>query len=161
LPRLSIPPSATKADGWSHQRAALPRAFWSTLGPLVVFALANSSNALLLQRAHDLGLSTSSVVMVYVLYNVVTALSYPAGLISDRFSPRLAMIAGLLIFSFVYLGLGRATHAKLVCLLLPAYGVFTACTDGVSRTWIANLVNDRSRTWALGVTAASPRLPPC
>jgi MFS family permease len=147
-----ITPSATKADDWSRQRAALPRAFWSTLAPLVVFALANSSNALLLQRAHDLGLSTSSVVMVYVLYNVVAAaLSYPAGLISDRFSPRLAMIAGLLVFSSVYLGLGRVTHATLVWVLLPAYGTFTACTDGVSRTWIANLVNDRSRTWALGV----------
>jgi MFS family permease len=144
----AITPGVTKADDWSRHRDALPR----TLAPLVVFALANSSNALLLQRAHDLGLSTSSVVMVYVLYNVVAAaLSYPAGLISDRFSPRLAMITGLLVFSLVYLGLGRATHAKLVWVLLPAYGIFTACTDGVSRTWIANLVNDRSRTWALGV----------
>ncbi len=148
----AITPSATKPDGLSPQRAALPRAFWSTLAPLVVFALANSSNALLLQRAHDLGLSTSSVVMVYVIYNIVTAvLSYPAGLISDRFSPRLAMISGLLVFSLVYLGLGRATHPASVWVLLPAYGVFTACTDGVSRTWIANLVGDQSRTWALGV----------
>jgi MFS family permease len=148
----AISPSATKADNWSRQRAALPRAFWSTLAPLVVFALANSSNALLLQRAHDLGLSTSAVVTVYVLYNVVAAaLSYPAGLISDRFSPRLAMITGMLVFSLVYLGLGRATDAKLVWVLLPANGIFTACTDGVSRTWIANLVDDRSRTWALGV----------
>lgn len=92
----AVTPSATKADDWSLQRPALPRAFWSTLAPLIVFPLANSSNALLLQRTHDLGLSTSYVVMVYVLYNVVAAaLSYPAGLISDRFSPRLALITGV------------------------------------------------------------------
>lgn len=130
----------------------LPPAFWHALAPLAVFSLVNSTDALLLQRAAELGLSVTEVVAVYVLYNVVyAALGYPAGKLADRVAPRVVYAGGLVVFAVVYIGLGTATTPAAVWILLPCYGAYTALTDGVSRAWITNLTPAQDRTWALGV----------
>lgn len=137
------------------ERRRLPRQYWRAMLPLGVFALVNSTDALLLQRASELGLSISAVIVCYVLYNLVyAALGYPAGAWADRVSPRAVYMMGLVVFAVVYLGLGLATSSTLVWLLLPVYGAFTALTDGVSRAWVANLVASEDRTWALGAHGA-------
>ncbi len=140
-------------------RPVLPPAFWQVLAPLVVFSVVNSSDALLLQRAGELGLSLTEVVATYVLYNLVyAALGYPAGKLVDRVGPQPVYAAGLVVFGAVYLGLGTATSPAAVWILLPCYGAYTALTDGVSRAWLANLVPAQGRTWALGVHGASTGL---
>ena len=140
-------------------RGPLPRGFWQVIVPLGVFALVNSTDALLLQRAHELGFSITRIVLVYVAYNVVYAsLAYPAGKLADRIAPRLVFATGLVVFAVTYIGLGRATTPGAVWVLLPFYGVYTALTDGVSRAWVANVVDDEQRTWALGVHGATTGL---
>ena len=139
--------------------APLPPQFWHAVVPLVVFALVNSTDALLLQRAHELGLATTSIVLVYVLYNLVYAvLGYPAGRLADRIRPGIVIALGLVVFAIVYLGLGLATGSAAVWILLPLYGAYTAATDGVSRAWISRLVGSEQRTWALGIHGASTGL---
>jgi len=134
---------------------SLPAGFWRTLAPLAVFAIVNSTDALLLQRAAELGLSINAVVFVYVLYNIVyAALGYPAGKLSDSVAPRIVFAVGLVIFAVVYLGLGITTSSATVWLLLPLYGAYTALTDGVSRAWITRLVPPDQHTWALGIHGA-------
>lgn len=138
------------------ERRQLPPSFWRALAPLAVFAFVNSTDALLLQRAAELGLSVTAVVGAYILYNVVyAALGYPAGKLADRVAPRLVYGAGLVVFGLVYLGLGTITSSTGVWILLPCYGAYAALTDGVSRAWIANLVPSEQRTWALGVHGAT------
>jgi MFS family permease len=137
-----------------HQQ--LPVAFWQVLIPLGLFAVVNSTDALLLQRGGELGLSVTAIVVAYILYNVVyAALGYPAGKLADRLAPRVVFGAGLVVFGMVYLGLGTVTSSTGVWVLLPCYGAYAALTDGVSRAWIANLVTTEQRTWALGVHGAT------
>jgi MFS family permease len=127
--------------------------------PVGVFALVNSTDALLLLRAGALGFDVTEIVLVYVAYNVVdAALAYPAGKLADRVAPRLVFAAGLVVFAVTYLGLGQATSATAAWVLLPLYGAFAALTDGVSRAWIANVVDHEQRTWALGVHGATTGL---
>ena len=64
---------AAAAPRRASARVPLPPAARQALAPLVVFAFVNSSDALLLQRAHELGLGITAVVLAYVLYNVVYA----------------------------------------------------------------------------------------
>lgn len=148
--------AGTAVEPALDERRPLPASFWHVLAPLIVFAFVNSTDALLLQRAADLGLSVTAVVVAYILYNVVyAALGYPAGKLADRVAPRLVFGSGLVVFGAVYLGLGVTTSSTAVWVLLPCYGAYTALTDGVSRAWIANLVPAEQRTWALGVHGAS------
>ncbi|MCX4430722.1 MFS transporter [Streptomyces mirabilis] len=101
---------------------SLPQPYWRILAVLMVFNLVNFPDALLLLRAHELGLSTAGVVGVYAVYNLAyAALSYPAGALSDRLSRPLVFAAGLVFFAVGYLGLGLIHAPWLVFLVLPLY----------------------------------------
>ncbi len=64
-----------------------------------IFALGNSSDAFLILRAQNLGLSLSLVVLAYVLFNFSYAVfSTPAGIISDRIGPKKVLLTGFLLF---------------------------------------------------------------
>lgn len=149
-------PAERDPDTMGSRAGSLPRSFWSVMVPLGVFALVNSTDALLLQRAHELGLGVTAVVLAYVTYNTVYAVfGYPVGRLVDRFPPRLVYASGLTVFAIAYIGLGRADTEAAVWVLLPLYGLYAALTDGVARAWIANLVPGEQRGWALGVHGAS------
>ena len=69
-----------------------------------VFASGNSSDAFLILRAQGLGLSVTSVVLVYVFFNFTYAIfSMPAGIISDKIGPKKVLLTGFFLFSVVYL----------------------------------------------------------
>ncbi|HZE66968.1 MAG TPA: MFS transporter [Sporichthyaceae bacterium] len=129
----SVPRPVVSARG-------LPPQLRSLLIVLGVFSLVNFPDALLLLRAHDLGLSTGGVIGAYILYNAVyAAAAYPAGALSDRLPRHLVFAIGLACFSVAYLGLGLVHSAGWVFVLLPIYGGFAACTDGVGKAWVAAL----------------------
>lgn len=132
----------------------LPRPFWRVVALLGVFSLVNFSDALLLLRAKELGFGVSGVVFAYVLYNLTyAAISYPAGVWSDRVSRRAVYGAGLGVFAVAYVGLGLIDSGGWIWLLLPLYGCYTGLTDGVSRAWVVDLVPADERGTALGVHA--------
>jgi len=118
----------------------LPPRLRALIAALTVFSLVNFPDALLLLRAHELGLSTAGVIAAYIVYNLAYAgLAYPAGALSDRFPRHLVFAAGLVFFAIGYLELGLITAPGWVFLLLPLYGGFAAATDGVGKAWVASL----------------------
>lgn len=130
----------------------LPGAYWRVVGFLTLFGLVNFSDALLLLRANELGLGVVGVIGAYVLYNAsYAALSYPAGVVSDRLGRRQVFAVGLGIFAAAYLGLGLVTTPGWVWLLLPLYGAYTALTDGVGKAWVADLLPEGSLGGGLGL----------
>lgn len=129
----------------------LPRAYWRVVILLGAFGLVNFADVFLLLRAERLGLNFSSVILVYVLYNVVySALSYPAGRLSDRIGRNKVFALGLVVFSVCYIGLGLAREASAVWVLIPLYGAYTALTDGVGKAWVSDLVPKGSSGTGLG-----------
>jgi MFS family permease len=138
---------------WSLQ--GLPRRYWRLIAIIGLFALVNFPDTLLLLRASDLGYDFAGVTALYVLYNLsYAALSYPAGVVSDRLSRCVVFAAGLGLFALAYLGFGLADTAGWLWVLFPLYGGYTALTDGISRAWVADLSPADSRGTALGIHAA-------
>jgi len=131
-------------------RAQSP-AYWRTLVPLALFALANSSDAFLLLRARGLGLSDAEVVLAYVLFNLVYAASaYPLGALSDRLGRWPMLCCGWALYAGVYWGMGEATAASLWW-LFPVYGLYMGLTDGTSKALIAVQTEPRTRGAAIGL----------
>jgi MFS family permease len=130
----------------------LPRRYWRVTVVLVLFGLVNFPDALLLLRLNEIGFSVVEVILAYVTYNVVYAVSsYPAGLLADRI-PRPAVFGiGLVFFAIGYTGLGLTTDTAAAWLLIGAYGLFTGCTDGVGKAWISSLVGSDLQASAQGV----------
>ncbi len=130
----------------------LPRRYWRVTAALVAFGVVNFPDALLLLRLNEIGFSVVEVILAYVTYNMVYALSsYPAGLLADRI-PRPAVFGiGLVFFAVGYVGLGMTTDAVAAWLLIGVYGLFTGCTDGVGKAWISSLVGADHQASAQGV----------
>jgi MFS family permease len=146
-------PRVEHRRGWAVR--GLPTHYWRVVALIGVFALVNFPDTLLLLRADELGLGFAGVALVYVVYNLsYAALSYPAGVVSDRRNRRTVFAAGLVVFAVAYLGFGFTESAGWVWLLMPVYGAYTALTDGVSRAWVADLAGPEARGTALGIHAA-------
>lgn len=130
----------------------LPRRYWRTTAALVAFGLINFPDALLLLRLSEIGFSVAEVILAYVGYNLVYALaSYPAGLLADRIGRIPVFGVGLVFFAIGYTGLGLTDDPVAAWLLIGVYGLFTACTDGVSKAWISSLVGPDLQASAQGI----------
>ncbi len=118
----------------------------------VVFAVGNSSDAFLILRAKNLGLSVIMTVFAYVLFNVTySLLSTPAGIISDKIGARKVLFIGFLLFAVVYLFFGLAKSGVWIWVLFPVYGIYMALTEGVARSYIAGMVRSEITGTAFGV----------
>jgi MFS family permease len=117
-----------------------------------IFALGNSSDAFLILRAQNLGLSVTLVVLAYVLFNFAYAIfSMPAGIISDKIGPKKVLLTGFILFSIIYLFFGLAKVSLFLWLLFPFYGIYMALTEGVGKAYISNLVPEEKSGTAFGI----------
>ena len=129
-----------------------PASYWLFLGISFLFAFGNSSDAFLLLRASDLGLGLTAVILAYVVYNIAyTLLSYPAGLVADRFGQRPILAAGFLVFGLVYLGFAMTDGTGAIWPLFAAYGLAMALTEGVARALISDAAPAERRGTFLGL----------
>lgn len=129
-----------------------PAPFWRACFVLSLFALANSSDAFLLLRARDLGLSDSAVVLTYALYNLFYAgLSYPAGILSDRVRRWRVIGVGWAVYAAVYAGFALVRSPGALWFLFLAYGAYMGLTQGVGRALISDFAPADARGTALGI----------
>jgi MFS family permease len=143
--------TATEARKPSLERQGLDRRFWAYLGVLMLFTLGNSTDALLILRANELGVSAALVPILWALLHLVKATSStPGGTLSDRIGRRPLIIAGWLVYSAVYLGFAFASATWHAWALFIAYGVYFGLTEGVEKALVADLVPASVRGAAFG-----------
>ncbi len=131
--------------------APLGRPFWRYLGVLVLFTLGNSTDAFLLLRASQLGVTAALLPILWAALHVVkSATSIPAGVWSDRVGRRTMIAAGWLWYAIVYLGFAMASATWHAWALFIAYGLFFGLTEGVERALVADLVPATRRGVAFG-----------
>lgn len=117
-----------------------------------IFAIGNSSDAFLILRAQNLGLSVTMVVLAYVLFNFTYALlSVPAGILSDKIGPRKILFSGFILFGIVYLFFGLVQSSAMLWVLFPVYGCYMALTEGIGKAYIANMVSHEESGTIFGI----------
>jgi MFS family permease len=118
---------------------------------LVLFTLGNSSDAFLILRAQERGLSVLGVMGALLALNLVyTLVSSPAGVLSDRIGRRRVIVGGWLIYGLVYLGFALAGAGWQVWLLYALYGIYYGMTEGVARALVADIVRPEQHGTAYG-----------
>ena len=118
---------------------------------LLVFALFNSSDAFLLLALKQSGISDTAMIGFYIFFNLIYALfSYPVGAIADKIGLKTMLLAGLFIFSIVYFFFGFAASTVAFTVLFFLYGIYSACTEGISKAMISNFAQNSDTATAIG-----------
>lgn len=149
-------PSDKKPAQSRGLKGTFDRQFIIFLGIMLLFTLGNSSDAFLLLRAQNLGLSVLEVTLLLVAFNLVYALiSTPAGIVSDRIGRRGVIALGWCIYALVYLGFALASEVWQVWLLFVIYGTYYGLTEGVAKALVADVVAPQRRGTAYGIYNAA------
>ena len=134
-----------------HVGAPLGRRFWTFLASVFLFTLGNSTDAFLILRANQLGVSVALVPVLWAALHVVkSAASIPGGALSDRLGRKPLILVGWATYAAVYFGFGRATESWQAWALFLAYGLFFGLTEGSERAMVADLVGRNRRGTAFG-----------
>ncbi|HEY6075056.1 MAG TPA: MFS transporter, partial [Anaerolineales bacterium] len=116
-----------------------------------IFTLGNSSDAFLVLRAQNLGISVIGILIMLVMFNLIYSLiSTPAGSLSDRIGRRRLIIGGWLVYAVIYFGFALAQSAWQVWLLYVVYGLYYGMAYGSANALVADLVPDNLRGTAYG-----------
>lgn len=119
---------------------------------IFIFTLGNSTDALLLIKASDVGIKDTFIPIIYLIFNAVSVIfAVPAGILSDKIGREKLIIFGYLLYSVVYFGFGKANKEFSVILLFALYGIYSATTDGVQKALVSDLIDKRIRGTGLGI----------
>ncbi|MGZ6028737.1 MAG: MFS transporter [Myxococcaceae bacterium] len=147
-PRGAVATSVRLSGAWRD----LGRPFKVVLAALTLFTLGNSTDAFLLLRLSQVGVSVAAVAVVWSAFHVVKmASAYACGRISDRVGRRPLVVAGWAFYAAIYLAFGVAQSRNAVIAIFLLYGLYYGLTEPVERAWVADLVPERLRGTAFGL----------
>jgi MFS family permease len=130
--------------------------FLTFLVIIVLFTLGNSSDAFLILRAEQAGLSVVGILGMMLTFNLVYAsLSGPSGALSDRIGRKTLLVVGWSVYAAVYLGFAAANAGWQTWALMAVYGVYYGVSEGVARAFVADLVPAAQRGSAFGAYHAA------
>jgi len=130
--------------------------FKSFLFVMVLFTLGNSSDAFILLRGQERGLTFLQVMGMSLTFNAIYAISAgPFGAWSDRLGRQRLILGGWLAYGLVYFGFALAESGWQVWALFSLYGFYYAATEGVARAFVADLVPESRRGAAYGLFNAA------
>ena len=150
----------TRPEGLRRVRNPLSRVelqllggmYWAVVAVAAVFTLARFSEAFLILRAEEVGLSVMLVPLVFVGMNAVYALSaWPAGVLSDRMSRPGLLMAGLVLLIAADLVLALAPGLSGLALGIALWGLHMGLTQGLLAALVAEAVPAELRGTAYGM----------
>jgi MFS family permease len=116
-----------------------------------LFDLGNSSDAFLVLRVRESGVSAVGILGMLLAFNAVYAtVSTPAGALSDRIGRRRVIIGGWLAYGLIYLGFAFMKESWQGWVLYTAYGVYYGMAYGTAKALVADTVPADLRGTAYG-----------
>ena len=128
-----------------------PKQYWNYLLSTALFGIGNSSNAFLILRTQDTGTSLEITILIYAAFNLVAAvISYPAGVLSDRWGGRTMLLVSYAIFFVAYLGFAVTKNVYLIGILFIVYGLYQGIFRTVGKAMASDLVPEQVRASGIG-----------
>ena len=141
--------------GWPISRADLvrmPGAYWRVVIIGVVIAMAGFSEAFLLLKGQQAGLSVALAPLVMVLMNFFySILATPAGVLSDSIGRYRVLIAGLIALVAADLMLGFIPGFTGLFIGVALWGIYLGLTQGLLSALVADTAPDDLRGTAFGI----------
>lgn len=117
-----------------------------------LFTLGKTTEAFLVLRANEIGISIATIPLLYLTFNIVSAtLSTPAGLLADRVGKRKTIMASYIFLSFLFIGFATAKTPLHAWSLFVGYGIFVAMNEGIQRAFVATLIEPEIKATGYGI----------
>lgn len=121
------------------------------LAILLLFTLGNSSDAFLLLKASQSGMSASRVALLWTAFHVVKMLAaMPFGALSDRIGRKRVIICGWAVYAVSYCGFALADSQWQIWCVFLFYGIFYGLTEGVEKAFVADMAPAEQNGTAFG-----------
>jgi MFS family permease len=131
---------------------ALGPQFWKVMVVAAALLVARISDAFLVLRASQLGLSLVFIPLVLVAMNVVdTLMSYPSGWLSDRVGCRLPLVLSLAALTASMAVLAFSASLPLMWVALGLFGLHMALSQSVLSSLVADAAPKDLRGSAFGM----------
>jgi MFS family permease len=119
---------------------------------IFIFTLGNSTDALLMVKANEVGVKTAFIPLVYLVSSVVSVfLAIPFGTLSDKIGKEKILIIGFLIYAVVYFGFGITKNVTTIVMLFALYGMYSAMTDGIQKAFVSDMIDKNKQGTGLGI----------
>jgi len=129
-----------------------PKKYYFFLVIIFVFTLGNSTDALLMVKANEVGVKVAFIPLVYLITSIVSVLlSIPIGSLSDKIGKEKILIVGFLIYGIVYFGFGATGSTVTIVALFALYGLYSAATDGIQKAFISDIIDKNKKGTGLGI----------
>ena len=129
-----------------------PKRYYLFLGIIFIFTLGNSTDALLMVKANEVGVKVAFIPLVYLVTSIVSVLfAIPIGSLSDKVGKEKILTIGFLIYAIVYYGFGVTTSTNAIVALFALYGLYSAATDGIQKAFISDLIDNNKQGTGLGI----------
>jgi MFS family permease len=129
-----------------------PRKFYLFLAIIFIFTLGNSTDALLMVKANEVGVKVAFIPLVYLITSIVSvSLAIPLGSLSDKIGKEKILVAGFLIYAIVYYGFGVTGSVGAIVALFALYGLYSAATDGIQKAFISDIIDNNKQGTGLGI----------
>lgn len=129
-----------------------PKKYYLLLAIIFLFTLGNSTDALLIVKANEVGVKVAYIPLVYLVFNAVSVIfAIPLGALSDRIGREKLLIVGYLLYAVVYFGFGYTTQVSTILILFAIYGLYSASTDGIQKAFVSDFLDKNKRGTGLGI----------
>ncbi len=129
-----------------------PKKYYLFLIIIFIFTLGNSTDALLLVKANEVGVKVAFIPLVYLVTSIVSVLlAIPIGVLSDKIGKEKILIFGFLIYAIVYFGFGVTGSISVIVALFALYGLYSAATDGIQKAFISDIIDENKKGTGLGI----------
>lgn len=119
---------------------------------IALFTLSNSTDAFLLLKAQQAGISLQLLPLLWMALHLSKVLSSLVfGDLSDRIGRRKLIFAGWIVYALVYCGFAFVSAPWQALALFVLYGVYFGLTEGVEKALVADLVPEEKRGTAYGL----------
>lgn len=140
----------------SETPSGLPRKVSGYLVSIFILSIGTLPLAVLLLKTRDLGITIASIPLFYAISNISYAVcSWPAGRAADEWGTGKIMAIGYGFLMLGYLVLVVSSSPAVLVIGFLLVGIFSAFTDGVQRSHLSRLVEDRYRGTAYGYLNAA------
>lgn len=148
-PRSDPPAASSSEEIVKGER--LPAPLVRYLKILAIFSLGNATDAFLLLRANELGLSATLIPLLWTeLHLVKVGASYFGGRLADRVPRVQVILGGWAVYTVVYLGFAIVSGSVFTWVLFAIYGLYHGLAEPAEKALIQDLAPASLRGTAFG-----------